>query len=195
MSKLRKRTKEKAGKKLSNRKKDGGVHRLQSNASKEWEVEVSASSLKILLKWSNVGKVVKKILAILQSEGLPKQVSKVGIFLTDDSKIQELNRMFRGKDKPTDVLSFSMIEGLEDDQRSHSDPSHLGDIVISTTTARRQAKEFSVTFEEEMERLLVHGILHLHGYEHERVSRSVREKMWRKQDEIISILNKSRSKR
>lgn len=84
--------------------------------------------------------------------------------LTDDSEIQELNRSFRQKDRPTDVLSFPANE--KDDPFPSTS---LGDVVISVDTARRQANEYGVLFEEEITRLLLHGILHLLGYDHEGV--------------------------
>ena len=81
----------------------------------------------------------------------------------DDAGIRELNSTFRGKDKPTNVLSFSMQEGEFGDIT----PDLLGDVVISVETAQREAQEAGITLEERMSQLLVHGILHLVGYDHE----------------------------
>lgn len=106
--------------------------------------------------------------------GCTKELS---VLLTDDKEIHRLNRDFRGKDKPTDVLSFPM-----------PDPDLLGDVVISLPTAKRQAKKFGVSFEEEFYRLLVHGTLHLLGFEHERVSKGVAEKMRRKEKALLGTL-------
>jgi len=75
--------------------------------------------------------------------------------------MRELNREWRGFDKPTDVLSFGTTDDTPEPEKS------LGDIVISVETALRQAEELGHSFEEEVERLLVHGILHLLGHDHE----------------------------
>ncbi len=83
-----------------------------------------------------------------------------------DRLIRQLNRDYRGVDKPTDVLSFAYREdakavGIE------FDPGHLGDIVISVETAERYARELGLTFDREIEQLIIHGALHLAGYDHE----------------------------
>lgn len=78
--------------------------------------------------------------------------------------MRTLNRRYRGKDKTTDVLSFSLREGAF----SHVQPDVLGDIVIAVPTAARQAAEAGHSLGREIEFLLVHGLLHLLGYDHER---------------------------
>lgn len=83
----------------------------------------------------------------------------VTIVLTTDLAIRKLNRDFRGKDQATDVLSFDIGSGLD-----AGEP--FGDIVISVETARRQAREYDAPLQTEMVRLLVHGALHLCGYDH-----------------------------
>ena len=107
----------------------------------------------------------KLILKILERE---KAKGVVTVVLVDDIKIRELNKRFRGKDKATDVLAFPMgEEGI------------IGDIAISTETARKNAKKFGVTYPAEMKRLLVHGVLHLLGYDHGKVMRDA-EKIYQK---------------
>jgi probable rRNA maturation factor len=81
---------------------------------------------------------------------------ELSIVLLDDDDIQQLNRDYLSRDYPTNVLSFPMGEG-----------SLLGDVVISTETAQREARESGITLDEELGVLLVHGILHLLGYDHE----------------------------
>jgi len=88
---------------------------------------------------------------------------EVSILFTDDRRIAELNRDYRGKDKPTNVLSFPMAEGPSD-----VESGMLGDVVISVDTALREAGEMDETVVETINRLLVHGMLHLMGYDHER---------------------------
>jgi len=78
------------------------------------------------------------------------------IAFVSDSKIRELNVKFRGIDKSTDVLSFPAGE-----------PDNLGDIAISLETAARQAKENGLSFNDELAQLMLHGLLHLSGYDHE----------------------------
>ena len=87
-----------------------------------------------------------------------KSESSATIAFVSDKKMRELNRQFRGIDKATDVLSFPA--GGPDD-------SELGDIAISVDTAAAQARENGFKFEEEIAQLILHGLLHLSGYDHE----------------------------
>ena len=87
-----------------------------------------------------------------------KRESAATIAFVSDKKIRELNRQFRGVDKATDVLSFP-ADGPDD--------SELGDIAISVDTAAVQAKENGLKFEGEIAQLILHGLLHLSGYDHE----------------------------
>jgi probable rRNA maturation factor len=87
-----------------------------------------------------------------------KSESSATIAFVSDRKIRELNRQFRGVDKTTDVLSFPA--GGPDD-------SDLGDIAVSVETAVVQAKENGLKFDEEIAQLILHGLLHLAGYDHE----------------------------
>lgn len=85
------------------------------------------------------------------------------LFCSDDF-IQALNRDYRGKDEATDVLSFTMGDTVEEEGRS---VFIAGDIVISLPTLMRNSAEFGVEPEEELRRLIIHGILHLSGFDHE----------------------------
>jgi probable rRNA maturation factor len=97
----------------------------------------------------------------LQAIGAKKQ--DVTIVFVGDEAIKELNRRFRGKNYPTDVLSF----------RNQAAPfeaaaeKHLGDVVISVARAAEQAKEHGLSFTAEVKQLILHGLLHLCGYDHE----------------------------
>jgi probable rRNA maturation factor len=105
---------------------------------------------------------------------------ELSVSLVGDEEIRRLNREYRGKDRATDVLSFSLREG------EHGDvASALGDVVISLETAARQARERRATIEWEVDRLLVHGILHLAGYDHE-VSAREERRMKRKEREMLA---------
>jgi probable rRNA maturation factor len=92
-----------------------------------------------------------------------ESASSLSLTLVDDATIRRLNRDHRGKDKPTDVLSFSLVEN-----GSASAERLLGDVVISVDTARRQAAEYDASLQAEIYRLLIHGILHVMGHDHER---------------------------
>lgn len=93
--------------------------------------------------------------------------TEVSILLIDDEYIHELNRQYRGKDRPTDVLSFALNEGEEPDIIDGPEENLLGDIIISIETAARQAQEYGHSLEREMAFLALHGMLHLLGYDHE----------------------------
>jgi probable rRNA maturation factor len=86
-----------------------------------------------------------------------------------DRAMRRLNREHRGKDRPTDVLSFPLFEPFAvPRKRSGGGPELLlGDVVISLDTALRQAREYDASLDDEVERLLIHGILHLIGHDHE----------------------------
>lgn len=98
---------------------------------------------------------------VLDRMGLPE--AELSVVICTDAFIQPLNRDYRGLDKPTDVLSFSQREGEEADP----DDPMLGDVIISLDTAQRQAQERGHGLAVEVRVLLVHGILHLLGYDHE----------------------------
>ncbi|AHE96546.1 hypothetical protein THERU_07520 [Thermocrinis ruber] len=102
-----------------------------------------------------LSKIARRALEVL---GLSKV--ELSIALVSDAQIKRLNKLYRNKDKPTDVLSFPIGEKVED-------WLILGDIVISVDTAKRQAQELGHSLEEEIKRLLVHGLVHLLGYDHE----------------------------
>ena len=89
---------------------------------------------------------------------------ELSVLLTDDKKIRELNKKYRGQDQTTDVLSFPQNEREENEPNYHL----MGDVVISTVTAKRQASQHGLSLEEEIVLLLIHGILHLLGFNHER---------------------------
>ncbi len=109
--------------------------------------------------------------------------SELSILLVDDDEMQRLNREYLSRDRPTNVLAFAMREG--EDQ--HLNPPLLGDVVVSTETAEREALQRNVPLEEEMVLLLVHGILHLLGYDHED-NPSAAAEMQAKEEKILTHL-------
>lgn len=107
-------------------------------------------------------------------------MNEISILFTTDKKIHKLNKAYRNKDKPTDVLSFSQIEGIK-----NFFSFSLGDLVISLDTAKKQAKEYKNTFNQEILRLLIHGMLHLIGYDHENVTANEAAKMRRLEKKLF----------
>lgn len=97
-------------------------------------------------------------------EALDEKGSALSLSLVNDAQIRKLNRIHRGKDRPTDVLSFPLAAP---DARPGEGERLLGDVVISVDTARRQAAEYDATLEAELNRLLIHGVLHVMGHDHE----------------------------
>ncbi len=98
--------------------------------------------------------------------------------------MRTLNSRYRGQDKTTDVLSFSLREG----RFPHIQPEMLGDIVISVPVAARQAREEGHALTHEIDRLLVHGLLHLLGHDHERSSREAR-RMMKKEQQLLKRIS------
>jgi probable rRNA maturation factor len=92
---------------------------------------------------------------------IKREASDVSIIFVSDSAIRKLNKQFRGKDSATDVLSFPT------EPEQFENPSSLGEIVIAIDRAAAQAKENGLTLQTEIEQLILHGLLHLCGYDHE----------------------------
>lgn len=105
--------------------------------------------------------------------------AEVSVLLVDDNTIRKLNRRYRGDDRPTDVLAFSQREG----PYREINPNLLGDIVISVERALIQSKRFNQSLEKELSLYLIHGLLHLLGYDD--TDPADRAKMARRQEEIL----------
>jgi probable rRNA maturation factor len=106
------------------------------------------------------------------------------VVIVDDEKIRVLNRDYLQRDRPTNVISFPMREG----EGGGIQPAVLGDVVISADTAARDAGEAGLPFESELYFLLLHGILHLCGYDHERGTEEEARQMEEKEREIFALL-------
>ena len=117
------------------------------------------------------------VLAVLEHEKISPM--GVSVLITDDETIRQLNAHYRGKDKPTDVLSFPLY-----DEIGCLDDEELGDIVISLERACKQANEYGHSVEREVAFLTVHSVLHLLGYDHE----PDETEMFEKQREIMEII-------
>ncbi len=142
-----------------------------------------------------------------QAEGIEE--GEVALTFVDDEAIHDLNKQYRGINRPTDVLSFAMHESLEDEvDISYSDleidsseqeqanedgeylPDLLGDIIISVPTAIRQSEEYGHSLEREIGFLFVHGFLHLIGYDHE--NEAAEKEMFTKQELILQKVGLTR---
>ncbi|HWK24413.1 MAG TPA: rRNA maturation RNase YbeY [Ureibacillus sp.] len=112
--------------------------------------------------------------------------SEVSITFVTNEKIHEINREYRDKDQPTDVISFALEELGEGEVEivGIEMPRILGDIIISTDRTKEQAADFGHSFERELGFLAVHGFLHLLGYDH--MTEEDEKVMFGKQDEILS---------
>ena len=142
------------------------------------QIDISSQAIDAPEKWERfaveVSRAVLSYLALSEAE--------LSILLCDDATIHPLNRDYRGKDKPTDVLSFAQREG----DFAFIDDDVLGDVIVSMDTTIRQAKERKHSTQTELRVLLVHGILHLLGYDH--IEDDEAEIMEAKEREILSVI-------
>lgn len=161
------------------------------------ETEIRNSQRRIRISRRKVENILKQAAGHLSNK-YPRRFGilencEVSVLLINDRAMRVLNRQYRGKDKTTDVLSFPQLRysakrkalsaryyNAINAQRT----TPLGDIVINLHKAERQAKEYGVTFYREVERLLIHGLLHLIGYDHEKSGYEAR-KMRKLEEELL----------
>jgi len=120
--------------------------------------------------------VIEKTLCIQKESAV-----ELGLLITNDETVRHLNREYRGVDKPTDVLAFALVGGVSNsDAYSFIDPpdglAHLGEVIISYPQAVRQAEEYGHSVEQEVSLIVVHGVLHLLGYDHDTPAREMEMK-------------------
>lgn len=120
--------------------------------------------------------------AILKALG--EENREISLIFVDDAGITDINREYLGRNYPTNVIAFSMNEGAF----GNINPTLLGDIVISTETALRDAQAGDLPFEDEIDYLMIHGTLHLLGYDHEQPAEA--EAMGKKEKEVFFTLKK-----
>lgn len=130
----------------------------------------------------NIEQIKQSLNAILNI--LECQNKEISLLFVNDEQIIRINRDYMGRNCPTNVISFSMSEG----EFGEINPDILGDIVISVETALRNANEENIDFEDEVEFLLIHGLLHLLGYNHENTSKNEAEIMHKKEQDIFCQL-------
>ena len=136
----------------------------------------------------------KMLLAVLNNAATALAVepsAEVSLVLADDAYIQELNCHYRGKDMPTDVLSFALNEGEEPEIIGGPEENLLGDIIISLETAQRQAADYGHSLDRELAFLTVHGLLHLLGYDHE--NEEDRQAMRAEEERVLDLIGLSRN--
>lgn len=131
---------------------------------------------------------------ILQHAAAEEQVgdAEVSVSFVTNDMIRDINREYRGKDQPTDVISFAMEEAGEGEVtiQGTDEPRVLGDIIISLDRTREQAADYGHSFERELGFLAVHGFLHLLGYDH--MTDEDEKEMFSKQDAILTSLGITR---
>lgn len=128
--------------------------------------------------------------AVLVSENFDKS-AEVSVSFVDNNEIRRLNRLYRDKDKSTDVLSFPLGENGVYDVNNETGAVLLGDVVISIETAIKQAKMYNHSLEREVGFLTVHSMLHLLGYDHE-TSPLEAERMHEKEEMVLERLGVTR---
>lgn len=116
--------------------------------------------------------------------GCPER--ELSVLLTDDAEIADLNRSYLGREGPTNVLAFPLSGG----PAPHIDSLLLGDVVVSLDTARRESEELGESLERTVHRLLVHGVLHLLGYDHEG-SRARERKMAMEEARLLALMKEA----
>lgn len=109
--------------------------------------------------------------------------AELSILIVDDQQIAQLNRQYLNRKGPTNVIAFCMRQG----QFSDIAPNLLGDIVISADTAQREAQSAGISMQDRFDQLLIHGTLHLLGYDHENTAAEAR-KMEEKANELLQLL-------
>ena len=137
------------------------------------------------VKEEHIALVEKLLQHAAKVEGI-EEGSEVSITFVTNEAIHEINREYRDKDQPTDVISFALEEMGEGEVQIIGEgiPRVLGDIIISTDRTREQAEEYGHSFERELGFLAVHGFLHLLGYDH--MNEADEKEMFGKQDEILA---------
>ena len=130
----------------------------------------------------DTGRVRRSLKRMLKELGCKE--SEVSLLLVDDDQIREINKNYLQRDRPTNVISFAMTEGAFGEVH----PEILGDIILSVETAARDAMACDIDFMDEVEFLLIHGLLHLLGYNHENVESKESGKMKKLEREFFYLL-------
>ncbi len=118
-----------------------------------------------------------------------KSMVEVGLVITGQDKIRELNRRYLDEDRPTDVLSFPMLEAKFDEDCFVSPPDgtlRIGEVIISYPQAKKQAREHGHRVKKEVAILIIHGVLHLLGYDHDTIPH--KREMRKREKDILQVI-------
>jgi probable rRNA maturation factor len=140
-------------------------------------IDVQDMQENLTIETANVKRNANRVLKFLG-----KKDCELSLVLCDDRYIRKLNKQYLSKDRPTNVISFPQQEG-----NGITSP-HLGDIVISVQMASAEAEKSGISFEERLLQLLIHGICHLCGFNHENVSSERVDQMEKKERELLDKL-------
>lgn len=144
------------------------------------KIQIENKQTKIKIQRRKIRSTVLKLLKIMDCAN-----KELSISFVDDNTIKQLNNHYLQRDHSTNVLSFSLQEG----EYGNVNPHILGDIVISTETAQRDAIRGDLSLSEEIDFLIIHGLLHLLGFNHENTTKAQTTKMQMKERELFGILN------
>lgn len=171
------------------RQKERAVKRSSARRARtrRWNIHISLESKALRIHTRTIRSLMSEILKHVDTEIAPQEVCEIHVMFVNDARMREMNFEFRKKDKATDVLSFPQFTPAEVRGKKpvrEVGSSYLGDLVISTETTIKQAKRFNVTKRAELIRLLTHGVLHLCGYDHEKVPAKEANRMRRRERAI-----------
>lgn len=131
--------------------------------------------------------VRRAVCAVLEEEGF-EGCAEVSVTLVSPDEIQELNKAWRGVDRPTDVLSFP----LDEDEAFGGKVICLGDVIVCPAVIERQAKDFGTTYRQEFCLMVIHSVLHLLGWDH--MEENEKKEMFEKQEKILRALDEGEVK-
>jgi len=143
-------------------------------------ISIKNQQKKVKLDLRQIRQVVRKLLHLVGCRD-----KEISLLFVDDEEIQEINRAYLGRNYPTNVISFSFSEG----EFSNINPDILGYIVVSVATALRDAENGSISLEDELDFLIIHGLLHILGYNHENNNADDIECMQKKEQELFFLLH------
>ncbi len=144
------------------------------------KIQIANRQTEIKIDRRKIRGTVLQILKILNCAD-----KEISISFVDDEHIKKINKQYLGRDRATNVISFSMQEG----ECGKINPQILGDIIISIQTARKDAVKGRLRMEQEIDFLLIHGILHLLGYNHENTTKKETDRMRQKEKELFNAIN------
>ena len=136
---------------------------MDSDGSHQIEVTVEADAWRTAV--TDPEALCRRVIAAVLAQEVATAEAEVSVLLADDARVRSLNRAWRGKDGPTNVLSFPAESGGT--PGATPEPALLGDVVVALETARREAEVEGKTLADHLSHLLVHGTLHLLGHDHE----------------------------